>query len=371
MKVLHVIPTLEQGGAERLLADLCDHTSDSTEHVIVTLFGNVFFKPRRAAVYTIGFPRQVSTGGIRQVLRALWRLRRTVAAHKPDIVHCWLYYGNVLSLLLVGVAPKIIWSIHNTTLPKNRPVLQCAHWLSRLISESIPDRIVYCAATARELHEDYGYSAAASLVIPNGICIATFRPREECRQDIRASYGLKVDQVVIGIIGRLDLQKNVGLIAAAVARARSRLGAFKLLFAGRGADPENATLAELLTSFGLLDDSILLGEVSGVERYINAADIIALGSSYGEALPMILIEAAVCEKAIVATRLGDINALGLPADSIVPPEVEPFAEALVREARAWRDGSRVLTRAHIARTLSDTLSIDKCAKAYEQVYRSL
>jgi glycosyltransferase involved in cell wall biosynthesis len=374
MKVLHLIPSLDQGGAERLLVDLCDHAGLESEQVIVILFGPIFFVPRCARVRSIDFPRRLTLTTLPRAMRSLLRLRALVAEERPDLVHGWLYYGNLLTVILGGLAPHIVWSIHHTTFGPARSIrlVRLARWLGRLASGYVPDRIVYCAEAARRLHESDGYCARKSSVIHNGVALGRFAPSGEQRRDTRAQLALADDELVIGHFARFDPQKNFRLACAAVARARPHLGPFKLLLAGRDVSPANSELQALLDSHGLVGDAKLLGAVDHIERYINAVDIMMLGSSYGEALPIVLIEAAVCERAVVTTDVGDVSMLGLSPESVVPPDdVEGFARALTREAAAWRDGSSAARRAAVAARVRGSLSIEACSKAYEETYRDV
>jgi glycosyltransferase involved in cell wall biosynthesis len=374
LKVVHLIPTLWQGGAQRLLTDLCNSSGPETNHVIVRLFGSVFFELPPEKLRSVQFPMPLRVTKIPKILAAIWRLRRILREENPDIVHCWMYYADALSLVVPRRGPKIIWSIHNTTLMfgKSNPLLHLADWICRITSRWVPDRIVYCTHAAQKLHERHGYATIKSVVIPNGIQLSTFRPRQDLRRQTRADLHILDEQVVIGFFARWDPQKNFGFVFDAIARAKSGLAPFKLILAGSGNDVSNKELVGLLNERGLFDDAILLDAVPHVEHYLNASDIVVLGSSYGEALPMTLIEAVVCERAVVTTNIGDVCILGLPNDSVVPPEdVVSFSKALVREAATWRDGSTAALRAAAAGHLGEQFSIETCALAYESVYRDL
>ncbi len=91
---------------------------------------------------------------------------------------------------------------------------------------------------------------------------------------------------------------------------------------------------------GLAGKVILLGAIDDVESLIAAMDMVMLGSRYGEALPMTLLEALFCEAPIVATRGGDVGLLPIPEYALAPSgDPEALARALGRvwdgEAGAW------------------------------------
>jgi glycosyltransferase involved in cell wall biosynthesis len=370
VKVLHIIPTLQQGGAERLLVDLCDHASSDIEHVIITIMSETFFRPTRARVISLGVARRRGLTGIAGVIAAIPRLRRIVADERPDVVQGWLYYGNVLSL----VTPRTwrIWTIHNTALAPESGHLQL--FLSnRLCALACPrgvDRILYCAETARALHEAMGYSADRGVVIPNGVDAARFRIDAGQRLAVRAALRIGTDEAVLAVFARYDPQKNLPFVFEALRDAAPRIGRFRLILAGQGLDATNSELDALLNQYGLAETSLRLGATTDVHGFMHASDLILLGSAYGEALPMVLIEAALANRAIVTTDLGDVRKLGLPEDAVVRVgSREEFASAIAREVERLRTGEGAARRAEIGRAVAEAFSIERCVAAYEAVYR--
>ena len=98
---LHFIPSLEQGGAERLLVDLTI-ADDRFQHAIITILSGVHFFTGavNAPVRSIGGGSRRWTPLLAPIILvraclALWRL-------KPQVVVGWLYYGNRELGALVG-----------------------------------------------------------------------------------------------------------------------------------------------------------------------------------------------------------------------------------------------------------------------------
>src|SRR5688572_3989618 len=109
IKILHLIPTLSSGGAERQLANLvCNTSRRIVEHVVCTIHDPDFFGPQiRAAGY------EVIDLGITQkrpFVKAATEFRRILKRRKPDVVHSWLYDANIaarLALLTYSKTPII------------------------------------------------------------------------------------------------------------------------------------------------------------------------------------------------------------------------------------------------------------------------
>jgi glycosyltransferase involved in cell wall biosynthesis len=372
MKVLHLIPHLDQGGAERLLVELCDRASADFTHVVVTMFDRVFFRPRAAVVHCIDFPRDTVPVHLFAAASAIRRLRAIVSHERPDLVHTWLYYGNILACSFRDLVPKILWSIHNTNLKPGTSNwrLLVANRMSQLLSGRMPDQIIYCAEAARSLHEAYGYAPDRATVVHNGVDVARFRPDPELRHEIRRRHGVPDDCFVVGCFARFDSQKNFPLLFEAIARARSALEPMRVLMAGKGLSPANGDFMALVEAHGLQDCIVLPGAVTDVAGYMNAVDAVTLASSYGEALPLSLMEAAACERAIVTTQVGDVANIGIPKHCLIElGRVDDFSAALETEARSWRNGGSHERLAAVARHVRQAFSIDGCVERYETVYR--
>lgn len=367
LKVLHVAPHLRQGGAERLLFELATHPSDEVTHHVALMHDEVFFDRSGLNVKDLGFDLNHRFGALTHLPASRRRLRALVETLKPDIVQGWLYYGAFLSLA-VGARARVVWSIHNTTFPKffaNPPL----HLVDRVLaarSREVPDAIVYCAASARAFHEARGYDPERGLVIDNGVDLALFRPNMAKRALRRASLGLAANEFTLLLSARNDPQKDLPNCLDAFALFRRETPDARLLLAGRGMDASDAELHAMIAARGLEASVLTLGTVADMPGLLDAADAILLGSRYGEAMPMALLEALVMDKPIAATRVGDVGRLPCPPEALAPPgDPRSLASALafarVDDPR-WA-ASFAKTRAHYG--------LDTMTLAYEALYRRL
>lgn len=365
LKVLHVAPHLRQGGAERLLFDIASRPSDGVVHHLALMQDDVFFDRAGLSIADLGFDLGRRFGALSHLPAARRRLRAIIAELKPDVVQGWLYYGAFLGLAARGRA-RLVWSIHNTTFPQplaNPPL----HLVDRALaarSRSAPDAIVYCAASARAFHEARGYAPAHGLVIDNGVDLDLFRPDPKRRATTRARLGLPDEAFVALLSARNDAQKDLPNSLDAFARLQRAAPAARLLLAGRGMDGSDAALTALVAARGLRAATRALGTVADMPGLIDAADVVLLGSRYGEAMPMALLEALAMDKPIAATRVGDVERLPCPPEALAPPgDPAALAAALAFARRgdpAWR-GCFEATRARH--------SLDAMIGAYEALYR--
>ena len=128
----------------------------------------------------------------------------------------------------------------------------------------------------------------------------------------------------------------------------------------------------MLDAVGGRDRSILLGPRRDVGAVLSACDVVVIGSSYGEALPMVAIEAAAAGLPIVATDIGDVARFAELPDDVVPrDDADAMSQALLRvhtrHARRVRwvglDGERA--------KMLEPYSLEHMSRAYLDLYRAL
>jgi glycosyltransferase involved in cell wall biosynthesis len=365
-KVLHIIPALIQGGAEKLLFDLVSNARQSTEMKVVTLLGEApFFDLDPAVISSLGMRRG------RFSPRAIVRLRKKIGEFRPHVIHAWLYHGNLFSIAAVGLGIPIIWSIHNTTLSAehSKPLTRLANRICARLSRRVPARIVYCAARARDVHERSGYDRSRGLVIENGIDIAAFAFDAAARRRTRDAIGIAEDDYAVGCVARFDPQKNHPMLIEAF--SRSNMGdRATLVLVGRGCTQDNEEMVHCLQRFGVREKARLLGERRDMPAIMSALDVLVSASGYGEGLPLAAIEAAAAGLPIVTTDVGDVRSLVLDPAHLVPPDdANAMATVIrnVREGGAETDLRKSERRARIVRDFS----LDRSLARYEDLYRSL
>ncbi len=369
-KVLHIVPSLGQGGAERVLANLLSSQRLSVDHHVLSLLADEPFFRFEAPVETLGLTREPRSG---QALGKLHQLRQHVNKIAPNLVHGWLYHGNAFTLAAAGLGIPILWAIHNTTLSATNSK-RSTRRLDRVcaaLSRYVPTRILYCSETARLVHERNGYAPSRSVVVHNGVDLAAFQFDILQRTKLRAALGLTEDQFVIAAIGRFDPQKNHGLIATAFASV-ARSADARLLLVGAGCSADNCELLAMLEAAGVRDRSILLGPRHDMDALLSACDVVVIGSSYGEALPMVAIEAAAAGLPIVATDVGDVARFAELPDDVVPREdADAMSRALLRvQARRTRR-TRQAGLDEARAEMLEAYSLEHMSRAYLDLYRGL
>ena len=377
IRILHAITSLESGGAQTMLLRLLEETSRAKfEPVVLGLMhpdesrvGTV--APQLAAlglkVATLDMPRGSPS------LPTVWRLYRTVRAAAPDLVHGWMYHGNLAATIgsqSLPYRPAVIWnvrhSVHDLALEK-----RLTRWIIRLSARlsRLPRAIIYNSRISAAQHQALGFQAKRTVVIPNGFDTARFRPRPDGKARLCQELGIDPARTVIGMIARNHPMKDPGNLVRAVALLQARAGAAgHLVIAGDGLDATHPELGALVRELGLGSRVTLLGERNDIPALVAGFDIAVLPSAWGEGFPNMLGEAMASGVPCVATDVGDCAWVLGPHGIIVPPrQSEALADALARLIALGADARRQLGLAARARIIQH-FSIQEIARQYETLH---
>jgi len=330
--VVHLITTLTQGGAERVLSQTVPRPTDAPDerHVVVSLVdGGMFADELRCAGVEV---RGLGMRPGRDVVRGAWRLAAALRELRPHLVVSWMYHACLLDLLarpLAGRArrARMVWflqgSLHSLVgLPRHtRMTVQLLAALSR-----VPEVVAINSQVGRRHHVRAGYRPRRWVLLPNGCDTDRFRPDIEDRAAVRAELGIAPEAVVAITVARLHPQKDHVTLIEALSSAQREVDALELVLVGTGTEELASSGAEPLRVHGL-------GERTDVERILRAADLI-VSSSLTEGLPNALLEGMSSGLVPIATDVGDCRTVMGSTGEVVPHD-DPAAlgAAVARFAR--------------------------------------
>lgn len=366
IKVLHLISTLDVGGAEQNLLRLISTMDKSTfdNHVVcMTKPGIVGQELEKTSTPVLSLNMKKGVPDIRAVLR----LRFLARLMRPDIIQCWMYHANLLGLSLLK-PKRTLWNIRCSDLDLSLygHIYRFAVMAGARLS-SLPYAVAANSISGKKVHEGLGYHPKKWAIIPNGFDTHIFKPDLEACSQIRSDLNIPRDALVIGLIGRFDPMKDhATFFSAASLFLRSHPDALFIL-AGRGVTDQNPRMRD---SMGAITDQKkfhLLGERDDIPRILSAMDI-ATSSSISEGFPNALGEAMACRVPCVATDAGDSRLLlgdtGIVVDRKSPQELCKAWDIIARMTPETRldMGSRARER------IQKHYSQDKTTRSYEDLY---
>lgn len=208
-------------------------------------------------------------------------------------------------------------------------------------------------------------------VVPTGVVLEEYG--EGDRKRGRRAAGIDEDAFVIGHVGRLAEEKNLGFLTKAVIRAMKGINGSRFLVAGSGDIRENMQAA--MAAEGLEDRIIFVGTRTGrdlADTYA-AMDVFAF-SSKSETQGMVLVEALAAGSPLVALDAPGAREVvhdGENGRLIASEEAETFAEGIRWIADLPAD--RIAALRADARTSAEEYSLDRCVdkalSAYQRVLK--
>ncbi|ANY05673.1 glycosyltransferase family 4 protein [Pseudonocardia sp. HH130630-07] len=280
-------------------------------------------------------------GMLRHALTAL------LPGWRPDVVHAhdWLVAHPAIALADVLGVP-LVATLHATEAgrhsgwlpgPMNRQVHSTEWWLARRA-----DEVITCSAAMRtEAAALYDLDPGAVHVVHNGIDPGRWRSRGVPPP---AAPGPR-----LVFVGRLEYEKGVQDLIAALPRIRRRHRGTRLLVAGTGT--QAGMLAGCAAGHRVKGAVDFLGHLPDAEltALLRAADAVVLPSRY-EPFGIVALEAATVGATLVASTAGGLGELVVDGETgigFTPGDVPGIADAV---DRALADPRAARRRARAART---------------------
>ena len=364
LKVMLLVPTLDQSGAEKQLVLLaCRLPPDEFDVHVVAL------------TRSGPLAKELADHGVRLTVLGkkwkfdpftFWRLRKLIQGEQPDILHTWLFAANAYARLIVGHLmshrPKIVVSERCVDVWKSGWQL----WLDqKLIGRT--DRLIGNSHAVAEFYRSIGYPADIVRVIHNGISIPENVTTD--REALLAELEIPVGSPVIGFIGRMARQKRGEDIVFAMALVAILRPDAHLLMIGEG--PERDKLMKFARDIAIDNLVRFTGHRADAAKLLSVMDVFWLASDF-EGLSNSLMEAM---------------AAGVPCiASDIPPNRELVVDGetgfLVRvgdRVGFQQFTDRLLSDAELARRLGDAgrermrreFNIDSMVDAHAKLYREV
>jgi glycosyltransferase involved in cell wall biosynthesis len=373
LRILHVIPDLCLAGAEMKLYKLLAATN--REQFAPTVISMRDGGELRGRIEALGIP--VHSLGIRGLLpgpRSVNRLARLVRRIDPDLIHGWMYHGNLAAQFAAALSRKkapVLWGVHQSLYG-----FAYEKWLTVLVIKlgallsRAPRGIVYVSKTSACQHEAHGYNRERTLVFHQGFDTEKFAPSEEARFAVCQELGLPNDTLLIGMIGRYHPVKDHANFLKAAERVLKSRSEVRFILCGKGVDHNNPALRTLVEETQIRDRIHLMGERLDIQRIMPALDI-AVSSSCSEGFPNVVGEAMSSGVPCVVTAVSDLPEIVGTTGRVVPPrDTAALASAIEEMIAMGPAGRKALGAAARARVI-EHYSLESSVAQYEAVYEGM
>ena len=301
VKILRIIPSLEMGGVERTLTSILPRLDKKKYKVYLCCL----FKRDKLAdtmesldIPIIKFKMRARLDFDGKYIMGILRLARLMKKMQIDIVHTHLYRANIagrIAAKLAGV-PVIIANEHNIDSWKKFP-----QKLNDRVLARITDKIIVVSDAVKDFYVNkIGISENKIITIYNGVEIPKFQIHVNINKK-REELGIKPDEKVITIIGRLHQQKGHCYFLKAAQIIGKKKPNVKFLVVGDG--PLENQLRGMSNDLKIGKNIIFTGLRNDIPQILAMSDISVL-TSLREGFSITVLESMAAGKPVIATNVG-------------------------------------------------------------------
>jgi glycosyltransferase involved in cell wall biosynthesis len=354
VKIAHVVDSMEVGGAETLVSQMCRLQREQGHEPSVYAVGTlgVLGEQMQRENYCV----QANVG--RHLSDALQTFYRVFRQLHPDVVHL----HNPTPTVYAGIAarmagaPSIVSTRHSLVGSPRRLVVE----LKYAVAANCCDWIVgICDATTNNIKSIHSVPARKVTRIYNGVA--------PIMRAARVQWPPKTGFTLL-YIGRLEPVKNHTLLLEAFRGALSSMPGLRLWMVGDGS--QRKVLESLARDLRISEQVTFWGQQLEVAPFFSAADAFIM-SSKSEGLPMSLLQAFSAGLPAIVTDVGGMaEAVRLARAGITASVIDPseMAAAILRLAGSDVERKRFSKNAEDAFHAHFTLQV--MAANYMDLYRN-
>jgi glycosyltransferase involved in cell wall biosynthesis len=361
MRIAYMLTSLGMGGAERQVVALAERMKARGHAVALILLRERQPEEWPATVDLVRLEMRKTPFSI---LAGLLRARRRLRDFQPELIHSHVFPANMAARMLGILYPKatVFSTVHN---------VYEGSWprmLAYRLTDGLSRRTAFVSQAAADRYARLkAVPARKASVLTNGIDLTEFAPSAERSVQLRAQMGVEAEFVWLAA-GRIVPAKDFPNLLRAFAQVRGEIPEARLWIAGEAA---GAGYVAIQAQAAALGASVRwLGLRRDMPALLDAADGFVLASAW-EGMPLVVGEAMVMEKPVVATDVGGVRELVGEAGVIVPAKnPEALAQSMLEMMRRTDEERGTLGRAARER-IAAHFSIDAKADEWEALYRDL
>lgn len=301
---------------------------------------------------------------------AIQRLARWLEENQPDLLH--LHYARDLWSVVPAMAlsrriPLVLIKHIGTQKPKRDP-------LHRWLYSHVDHLITISEVIHRNVLATHPISADRVGLVHHGVDLAKFDPTRVDRSRVRGELGVRAEELVVGIVGRIQRSKGYPEFLAAAQRLVREFDRLRFLLVGeatRGEEAEAAEILGLIDSYGLRDRVIVAGFRADVPRMLAAMDVFVF-PSHAEAFGLALIEAMAMARPVVSSNCDGVLDIVVDGETglLVPPrdvsELTNCIARLLRDSELRHRFGRA-GRARVEAKFDIENMVDRVEEIYDQI----
>jgi glycosyltransferase involved in cell wall biosynthesis len=313
-KILHIITSIDNGGAENHLADLIHNQLKIYEVFLIYFKGNNFHRKELENKGAIIFKINILNKNLFLLFLGFFKVLKIFKKTKPDIVHCHLWISEIYGFLLKVIFKDKIFLIVTKHLDSyifeasfGKKEIIKGIFLEKIIFK-LSDHIIFISKSVKNYFvKKINVNNKKFSIVHYGINAKKFSKITNDNKIFNLKNKLCIDKnaKVIGCVARHVSQKNLEALIRAYAKFckdNYKINS-KLIMIGRGY--LTSELKKLSNELNVNKKIIWVPYVSKINNYYKIFDVFCLTSQY-EGFGLVLLEAFAFGLPIVAFRSGAI-----------------------------------------------------------------
>lgn len=348
-KIMHI--TQSNGGVSRYLQMLFKYMdSEKYENILVYSkeyegeigeFENLVDKIELVEMY-----REINAV---MDIKAIKQLHRIIKEHNPDIIYAHSSKAGALARILnIKCRKPMIYNPHGWAFDIKTSNLKTS--IYRLIEKNLSkycNKIIAISDNEKKSALKNKICSSDKIdIIVNGIDIKEFETLKFDREQNRIRYGIPINSIVLGMVGRISKQKAPdNFIKVAIEIKKKYNNAF-FIIVGDGEDRKKIE-NEILKN-GLEKSFLITGWVDNIYEYVNMFDIALLLSRW-EGFGLAIAEYMISNIPIVSTNVGAIPELIKNNDNGLLVDVDDVEKTILAVKKILDDkdlASRLVDKAN-------------------------
>ncbi len=302
MKIVQIIPELNEGGVERGVVELNrEFVKLGIESYIISNGGKLVNQITKDGGNHIKF--DVCSKNIFTAFSRIRGLKKILKDLKPDIIHvrsrvpAWLVYFANKSLKI-----KVVSTVHG---------FNSVGFYSSIMQKS--DAVICVSNSIKEyIQKHYNTPENKITVIPRGIDLELFNPKNidnDFIENFKKEFNLE-NKFIISSVGRVTQLKDYETFIKAILIVKNEIQNVKaLIVGGVRSDKEDYLnlLKNLIKELNLEENIIFTGSQSKIEQIYALSDVVISSSKKPESFGRAVAEAICMNKPVIATNHGGVK----------------------------------------------------------------
>jgi glycosyltransferase involved in cell wall biosynthesis len=283
----------------------------------------------------------LNTNNPLRIINLFYSLKKIIRDFSPDVVNC--HRGESFFLWPLLRSKKHPFALVRTRgdqrLPKNNPI-------NKLLHKHLCQAVITTNSRMRDhFAAKFRLGKDKLHLIPGGVDRQKFKPSPRAGNKVREKFGFTRDNLVLGLVGRLDRVKGQKELVQAVARLYHQEGMrdLRLLLIGFSSAITEETARGWIKENNLQGICRISGPVESPAEYISALDIGIINSKWSETIARAALEIMACGVPLISSSVGVMPDLLSPEALFTPDDENALAEA-IRRFRRKEDREEILKK---------------------------